>query len=60
MMLSGSYPQERGRRWRAWITAAVQDAADGAHSPLERNYVNGLPADCGSAAERESQAERRS
>jgi hypothetical protein len=29
-------------RWRAWITAAVQDAADGVHSPLERNYVYGV------------------
>ncbi|HEY6314033.1 MAG TPA: hypothetical protein VIY52_25000 [Streptosporangiaceae bacterium] len=29
-------------RWRAWITAALQDAADGAHSPLERNYVQGV------------------
>ena len=29
-------------RWRAWITAALQDAADGVHSPLERNYVDGV------------------
>ena len=29
-------------RWRAWITAALQDAADGVHSPLERNYVQGV------------------
>jgi very-short-patch-repair endonuclease len=29
-------------RWRAWITAALEDAADGVHSPLERNYVNGV------------------
>jgi len=29
-------------RWRGWITAALQDAADGVHSPLERNYVNGV------------------
>jgi len=28
--------------WRAWITAALQDAADGVHSPLERNYVYGV------------------
>jgi hypothetical protein len=33
----------RGRiRWRVWITAALADAADGVHSPLERNYVNGV------------------
>jgi hypothetical protein len=29
-------------RWRSWITAALQDAADGVHSPLERNYVHGV------------------
>ena len=29
-------------RWRTWITAALQDAADGVHSPLERNYVHGV------------------
>jgi very-short-patch-repair endonuclease len=29
-------------RWRPWITAALQDAADGVHSPLERNYVHGV------------------
>ena len=28
-------------RWRGWITAALQDAADGVHSPLERHYVHG-------------------
>ena len=29
-------------RWRDWVTAALQDAADGVHSPLERNYVHGV------------------
>ena len=29
-------------RWRSWITAALQDADDGVHSPLERNYVYGV------------------
>jgi hypothetical protein len=29
-------------RWRDWITAAIEDAADGVHSPLERNYVHGV------------------
>jgi hypothetical protein len=29
-------------RWRGWITAALEDAADGVHSPLERNYVHGV------------------
>jgi hypothetical protein len=29
-------------RWRVWITAALEDAADGVHSPLERHYVHGV------------------
>jgi hypothetical protein len=29
-------------RWRAWIAAALSDAADGIHSPLERHYVHGV------------------
>lgn len=29
-------------RWRGWVTAALQDAADGVHSPLERQYVHGV------------------
>jgi Transcriptional regulator, AbiEi antitoxin len=29
-------------RWRAWITAALRDAAEGVHSPLEHNYVYGV------------------
>jgi len=29
-------------RWRGWVTAALQDAAGGAHSPLERRYVHGV------------------
>jgi hypothetical protein len=29
-------------RWRAWIAAALSDAADGVHSPLERHYVHGV------------------
>ena len=29
-------------RWRGWLTAALQDAADGVHSPLERQYVHGV------------------
>jgi len=29
-------------RWRGWVTAARQDAADGVHSPLERRYVHGV------------------
>ncbi len=34
---------ERPRmRWRAWVTGALEDAAEGVHSPLERNYVHGV------------------
>lgn len=29
-------------RWRGWVTAALHDAADGVHSPLERRYVHGV------------------
>jgi hypothetical protein len=29
-------------RWRAWFAAALEDAADGVHSPLERHYVHGV------------------
>jgi hypothetical protein len=29
-------------RWRAWLTDALADAADGVHSPLERHYVRGV------------------
>jgi len=45
-------------RWRAWITAALQDAADGANSPLERNYVHGVERAHGLPAARR-QAKRR-
>jgi Transcriptional regulator, AbiEi antitoxin len=29
-------------RWRPWVAGALQDAADGVHSPLERGYVHGV------------------
>jgi|SRR5581483_1345183 len=29
-------------RWRGWVAAALEDAADGLHSPLERRYVLGV------------------
>ena len=45
-------------RWRAWITGALQDAADGVHSPLERNYVYGVERAHGLPAARR-QARRR-
>ena len=40
--LSKALAGRRRIRWRAWITAALEDAADGVHSPLERNYVHGV------------------
>jgi very-short-patch-repair endonuclease len=45
-------------RWRAWIAGALQDAEDGAHSPLERNYVHGVERAHGLPAARR-QAKRR-
>jgi hypothetical protein len=29
-------------RWRDWVAAALEDAAEGVHSPLERHYVRGV------------------
>jgi hypothetical protein len=40
--LSKALAARRRIRWRDWITAALEDAADGVHSPLERNYVHGV------------------
>jgi hypothetical protein len=45
-------------RWRAWVTAALQDAAEGVHSPLERRYVHGVERAHGLPAARR-QARRR-
>jgi hypothetical protein len=44
--------------WRGWITAALADAADGVHSPLERHYVHGVERAHGLPAARR-QARRR-
>jgi hypothetical protein len=41
-LLSNSLARRSRMRWRAWITAAIADAADGVHSPLERHYVYGV------------------
>jgi hypothetical protein len=41
-LLSKALTRRSRIRWRPWITAALQDAADGVHSPLERNYVYGV------------------
>jgi len=45
-------------RWRTWVTAALADAADGVHSPLERRYVYGVERAHGLPTARR-QAERR-
>jgi Transcriptional regulator, AbiEi antitoxin len=45
-------------RWRDWIRAALEDAAEGVHSPLERNYVHGVERAHGLPAARR-QARRR-
>jgi hypothetical protein len=45
-------------RWRGWVTGAVRDAAEGVHSPLERNYVHGVERAHGLPAARR-QAKRR-
>jgi hypothetical protein len=47
--LSKALAARRRIRWRDWITAALEDAADGVHSPLERNYVHCVELD-GAAA----------
>jgi very-short-patch-repair endonuclease len=45
-------------RWRGWVTTALQDAAEGVHSPLERRYVHGVERAHGLPAARR-QARRR-
>jgi hypothetical protein len=40
--LSKALAARKRLRWRDWITAALEDAADGVHSPLERHYVHGV------------------
>lgn len=45
-------------RWRGWVAAALEDAAEGAHSPLERHYVRGVERAHGLPAARR-QARRR-
>jgi hypothetical protein len=56
--LSKALATRKRIRWRAWIAAALQDAEDGAHSPLERNYVYGVERAHGLPAARR-QARRR-
>jgi hypothetical protein len=45
-------------RWRGWVAAALEDAAEGVHSPLERHYVRGVERAHGLPAARR-QAKRR-
>ena len=45
-------------RWRPWLAAALEDVADGVHSPLERHYVHGVERAHGLPAARR-QAKRR-
>jgi hypothetical protein len=56
--LSEALATRKRIRWRAWIAGALQDAEDGAHSPLERNYVYGVERAHGLPAARR-QARRR-
>jgi Transcriptional regulator, AbiEi antitoxin len=56
--LSKALAARRRIRWRAWIAGALQDAEEGAHSPLERNYVHGVERAHGLPAARR-QAKRR-
>jgi hypothetical protein len=57
-LLSEALASRSRMRWRAWIAAALTDAADGVHSPLERNYVYGVERTHGLPAARR-QAKRR-
>ncbi|MBV9206017.1 MAG: hypothetical protein JO037_11570 [Actinobacteria bacterium] len=41
-LLGKALAERKKMRWRAWISAALADAADGVHSPLERRYVHGV------------------
>jgi hypothetical protein len=56
--LSKALTSRSRMRWRAWIAAALADAADGVHSPLERHYVHGVECAHGLPAARR-QARRR-
>jgi len=41
-LLSKALKSRSRMRWRTWVTAALADAADGVHSPLEWRYVCGV------------------
>ncbi len=57
-LLSKALAARSRMRWRAWVTAALEDAAEGINSPLERNYVHGVERAHGLPAARR-QAKRR-
>jgi hypothetical protein len=40
--LSKALTARKRIRWRGWIAAALEDAAGGVNSPLERHYVHGV------------------
>jgi hypothetical protein len=41
-LLSKALAGRTRMRWRGWVGDALEDAADGVHSPLERRYVRGV------------------
>jgi hypothetical protein len=57
-MLGKALSARSRMRWRDWIAAALEDAAEGVHSPLERHYVRGVERAHGLPAARR-QARRR-
>jgi putative AbiEi antitoxin of type IV toxin-antitoxin system len=57
-MLGQALSARSRMRWRDWVTAALEDAAGGVHSPLERRYVRGVERAHGLPAARR-QARRR-
>jgi hypothetical protein len=56
--LSKALASRSRMRWRPWVAAALSDATDGVHSPLERHYVHGVERAHGLPAARR-QAKRR-
>jgi hypothetical protein len=57
-MLGKALSARSRMRWRDWVAAALEDAAEGVHSPLERHYVRGVEQAHGLPAARR-QARRR-
>jgi len=57
-LLSKALASRPRMRWRGWVAAALEDAAEGVHSPLEQRYVRGVERAHGLPAARR-QARRR-